>query len=296
MSKVIITLTNGTDDYDLVFTVLPSWVSQRWLGHVRLFVDAGQPWDDPERFYNFPQGRIGKSETVAKIHALASIIREYAPAVIDRLLGTDLNQDDLNYLHHIFEQYHGRYGEQDSNEFFRAAPRAVQDALADLNIWIHRYETLGGIPRFVATWKYKPYRDLLTPQALQQFTLHEDWGDLRLNYCEIGKTLYDFWHDNDQYVGDDNFVPQRHFCFDFTVRFSDATVQETQAIEEKIWQYFDSRADFFHAMGYFRHDPRLSLGSLTIGKLDTSRGRTEIFAAISHHQRLKNIRILDGRA
>lgn len=296
MSQVVITLTNGQSDYDLKFDLLPIAIAQKWLHHVRLFTAAGQPWDDDQRFYNFPHGRLGRIETAAKIRELAGIIKQYAPWTIQRSLQADLTQDDLNYLHHVFEQYHGLYDQQHNNEFFTHAPREVQDALGDLNIWIHRYETLGGIPRFVATWKYKPYRDVMTDEDLTHFSLHEQWGDLRLNYCEIGKTLYDLWHDNDQHIGQDAFVPQKHFCFDFTVRFSDADQQDIDALEQQIWQYFDQHRDFFHQSGYRRHDPALSLGGITIGKLDISAGKTEIFDAISRHQQMRHIRILGDSA
>ena len=51
---VIITLTNGQSDYDLKFKLKDIDIAQRWLKHLNLFIEAGQPWDDAERFYNFP--------------------------------------------------------------------------------------------------------------------------------------------------------------------------------------------------------------------------------------------------
>lgn len=296
MSQVIITLTNGQSDYDLVFNLLPISIAQRWLHHVGLFVAAGEPWDDAQRFYNFPDSTIGKIETMTKIQQLVDTIRSYAPTAIQRTFGDELVQDDLNYLHHVFEKYHGLYDQQYRNDFFRNAPKPVQDALGDLNIWIHRYETLGGMARFVATWKYKPYRDTMCAEDFQHFSLHEQWGDLRLNYCEIGKTLYDLWHDDDQHLGADAFVPQSHFCFDFTVRFSKETTEQIAHTEQQIWQYFDRNLEYFQQRGFKKHDPKLSLGGITIGKLDTTPGRDEIFAAVNQHQRLKHIRILDCKS
>jgi hypothetical protein len=168
----------------------------------------------------------------------------------------------------------------------------VQDALADLNIWIHRYETLGGMPRFVATWKYKPYRDNMAAEDYKLFSLNEEWGDLRLNYCEIGKTLYDLWHDNDAYIAPDAFQPLAHFCFDFTVRFTDTTAQQYREQEQQIWKYFDNHKDFFQKQGYIKHDPQLGLGSITIARLESTDTKQNIIDLIGQHQQFKNIQIV----
>jgi hypothetical protein len=291
MTQVLITLTNGIDNYDLRFDLLPIGIADRWLKHLQYFIDAGQPWDDSLRFYNFPHGRYGHKETIQHLKHLVATIRDYSPDIIDRDIGETLSRDDLNYLHHIFERYHGLYDQQDNNEFFRNAPVPVQVALGDLNIWIHRYETLGGIPRFVATWKHKPYRDELLPEDYQHFSLHEEWGDLRLNYCEIGKNLYDLWHDDDQWISEDAFVPQRHYCFDFTVRFTDQSFQQHSEVEQRIWKYFAQHREFFAKLGYEKPTKRLSLGGITIAKLDQSAEQDEIFRQISQHQCLKTIQI-----
>lgn len=262
---------------------------------MRLFIDAGQPWDDSQRFYNFSNDRYGHKETLLRIKQLIGIISDYAPDIVQREIGESLSQDDLNYLHHIFEIYHGLYDQQHCNQFFMNAPQEVQEALGDLNIWIHRYETLGSMARFVATWKYKPYRDNMLPEDFEHFSLYEQWGDLRLNYCEIGKTLYDMWHDNDHHMGADAFVPHSHYCFDFTVRFSELSDSDIQSIEKSIWQYYDVNQKYFQDRGFSKYDKRLSLGGITIGKLDISRGKQYIFDQISQHQTLKQIKIVDDQ-
>jgi hypothetical protein len=290
--KIIITLTNGQSDYNLQFGLVDCSVAHKWLKHLELFIEAGQPWDDSRRFYNFPDSAYPEPVVADHLKHLVKTIQEYAPDLITQELGTTITQDDLNYLHHVFELYHGLYDQQDSNEFYSRAPKTVQDALADLNIWIHRYETLGGMPRFVATWKYKPYRDAMTTEDYKLFSLKEEWGDLRLNYCEIGKTLYDLWHDNDAYIGPDAFQPQAHFCFDFTVRFTDTTAQQYHEQEQQIWKYFDNHIDFFQEQGYTKHDPQLGLGSITIAKLESTDTKQNIIDLIGQHQQVKNIQIV----
>jgi hypothetical protein len=290
--KVIITLTNGQSDYDLQFGLLDCSIAHKWLKHLELFIEAGQPWDDSRRFYNFPNTAYPESVVVEHLKHLITTIRDYAPDIITREPGTTITQDDLNYWHHVFEVYHGLYDQQDSNKFFCNAPKEVQDALADLNIWIHRYETLGGMPRFVGTWKYKPYRDDMDAEDYELFALKEEWGDLQLNYCEIGKSLYDLWNDNDAYIASEAFQPFAHFCFDFTVRFTNITADEYQDQEQQIWTYFDNHKDFFQEQGYIKHDPRLALGSITIAKLESTQSKQTVIDLISQHQQFKNIKIV----
>ena len=291
MPIVTITLTNHNTDYDLVFDLLDIPIAHRWLKEVKLFIKAGFPWDDAERFYNFPNSIWTKDRVIAKINQYIDTINNYSPGLVATRLNDDVTQDQLNYLHSIFEQYHGLYDQQSSNEFFSNSPYEVQSALGDLNIWIHRYESLGGIPRFVATWRGKPSRQPILDSDFDHFTLEESWGDLRLNYCEIGKHLYDLWHDNDVYVSAEAFKPQHWFAFDFTVRFTTYSLEHYQNEEQQIWEYFDRNQLEFKKLGYAAHDPKLALGSITIARLRKPTDQSTILNQIDLHQHLKSIHI-----
>lgn len=290
MSSIILTLTNQNSDLDLEFDVLEIDIAQRWLREVQLFIDAGQPWDDAHRFYNFASTPWNHHLVVQKLAQLVDTINQHQ-AVIDIDWQDHLSQDDLNRLHHVFERYHGLYDQQHTNDWFQSAPQAVQAALADLNVWIHRYETLGDIPRFVATWRYKPQRQPIQDHDFQHFSLVESWGDLRLNYCEIGKNLYDVWHDNDSYISAQAFRPQHWFAFDFTVRFTTHTQAYYQRQQQLIHAWFNQNLHKFESLGYHDfNDPKLALGGITVARLRGS-DKTQMLDHIDRHQCLKSIRI-----
>jgi hypothetical protein len=288
---ITITLTNHTSDYDLYFDVVDISIAHRWLQEVNLFIQNNQPWDDSTRFYNFPNTVWTQESTAKKIQQLCRTINAHSPGLVVIPNSSGITQDELNYLHNIFERYHGLYDQQSSNKFYSTAPAEVQQALGDLNIWIHRYESLGDIPRFVMTWRDKPGRQPIHDTDFQYFTLAEEWGDLRLNYCEIGKPLYDLWHDNDRYISAAAFKPQHWFAFDFTVRFTSHDPNYFGQVEDHIWNYFDDNSDMFANLGYKKHDPKLALGAITVAKLRQSQPRDVIMQMIDQHQTVKRISI-----
>ena len=292
MSTIQLTLTNSVTDYDLFFKLSDLDIAQRWLEQVQIFIDHKQPWDDTQRFYNFPNTVWNQESTAKKIQQLCKVINNHSPGLITVPNLSSITQDELNYLHNIFERYHGLYDQQASNQFYINAPIEVQRALGDLNIWIHRYESLGGIPRFVMTWRDKPGRLPIHDTDFQHFTLAEEWGDLRLNYCEIGKPLYDLWHDNDRYISAEAFKPQHWFAFDFTVRFTSHNASYFNQVENQIWTYFDQHTDMFSTLGYEKHDPKLALGAITVAKLQQHQPHDVIMQMIDQHQIVKSISIL----
>jgi hypothetical protein len=81
-------------------------------------------------------------------------------------------------------------------------------------------------------------------------------------------------------------------CFDFTVRFSESSKENSQDIEKNIWKYFDKNQEFFQSQGYKKYDPKLSLGSVTMGKLIQTQSKEQIIDMISKHQCLKSIKVL----
>lgn len=288
---ITIKLTNGYEDYDLKFELLDTAIAHKWLEELKIFVKNNCPIDDPTRFYNFPNSIYTKQYIVDYINNLITTINNYSPNLIDCYATLELTQDNLNYLHHIFEVYHGLYGEQDNNDFFKTAPIEVQQALADLNVWVHRYECFNSIPRFVCTWYGGPERKPLADSDYQHFSLHEEWGEIKINYCEVGKTLYDLYHDNDTYINPTAFKPLNFYSVDFTVRFTSKDQKFYSDLTNKVWDYFESNKKFFDKLGYSKYDPKLSLGWITVARIVTDKSRDEIINDISKYQRIKTIKI-----
>jgi hypothetical protein len=93
--------------------------------------------DNPDRFYGFGTAQQEQQRAVDMIQQCIATINAHDP-IIDREF--EYTQDGLNYLHNIFERYHGLLDQQTS-EYWLSAPSTVRQALANLNLAVHRCET-----------------------------------------------------------------------------------------------------------------------------------------------------------
>lgn len=230
-------------DLTLKFQIRSSPVAQLWVD--RMLGRNNWPLDHPDRFYGFGTPDEERDRAIAMIQNCISTINNHEP-IIDRQF--EYTQDCLNYLHNIFERYHGLLDQQNS-PYWQQAPVPVRKALAELNLAVHRCESVvaGSQPRFVCTWYGMPKTNTLSAE-LQK--IHGDWrikfGTVYLNYCEIGKTVEDLANDNDKYITDDAFKPFSHYSADFNVSFHNRDLSE---IYGSVQNYIARHQDFFVAHG-----------------------------------------------
>lgn len=220
-----------------------SFVS-RWIERVQTAQDL-YPIDDPARFYGFGDYKSQVADAINRINSCVTVINSYSP-MVERTL-TDVNdQETLNYLHHIFEIYHGLLDSQ-VDDFWNNAPDTVRQALADLNLCVHRCESVarGANPRHVVTWYGLPKDKLLNINDYKLFTDEWQFGTVMLNYAEIGKTLEHLAADNDKYIQQKAFQPFKHYSADFVVKFWDTDPLQINEKRVKINEYYDANPDFF---------------------------------------------------
>jgi hypothetical protein len=232
----------GTDgDFKLRFQIRNTPVAQLWVE--RMQARGQYPLDHPDRFYGFGTLEQEQSRAVEYIQNCIATINAHE-VIIHRPF--EYTQDCLNYLHNIFECYHGLLDQQNS-EYWNRAPDTVRRALAELNLAVHRCETVATRthPRLVCTWYGMPKTHRLDLALQKQYGQSQiEFGTVYLNYCEIGKTVEDLAQDNDKYIGDDAFRPFDHYSADFNIQFYDRDLTEDYS---KVQQYIDDHQDFFVA-------------------------------------------------
>ena len=237
---LLIHLSQGLE---LQFKIRTTLLAELWVE--RMQARGSYPLDHPDRFYGFGSQLEERIRAEIMIQQCITTINQHTP-IIEREFGW--SQDCLNYLHNIFERYHGLLDQQTS-EYWQQAPDQVKQALSELNLAVHRCETVleGTKPRFVCTWFGMPKTMKLDPAQLAQWGETQiQFGTVYLNYCEIGKTVEDLAHDNDAYIGEDAFRPFGHYSADFHVAFFN---HDLSFKEPGMQQYIDQHQDFFLAHG-----------------------------------------------
>lgn len=294
MSSVFIDLCspeNPNDVYTLEFEVLDTVIAKRWLDLLQLAQKLNYTIDDINRFYGFDLPEVEKAKALALINNCIDQINSHKK-IIDRKLDTVDDQDTLNYLHHIFEEYHGLLDQQNT-EFWNSCPKYVQHALAMLNIYVHRCESaVKSKRRFTVTYYSLPKVCKLEESDYDLFTPYRTFGTMYLNYVEIGKTLTDFWHDDDKYIHEDAFKPFDYFSADFAVTFTDDNKADKDRIVKEVWQYYKQNENFFKSKGYEYLDKRLTPAAILPVANLVYYNKQEIIDNIACRQQIKAVRVI----
>lgn len=276
------------DVYAIEFKIKEHAVAQKWAYLVSV-ANKKYSIDDPGRFYGFFDKEDLIRRALDKINNTIDIINS-SENIIDRHLTDIVDQDTLNYLHHIFEVYHGLLNTQTS-EFWSRAPIQTRKALADLNIYVHECESLGRNSRppiaHAVTWYKMPKITKLTNDDYGLFEMGAKFGTINLLYTEIGKTLEDLSIDNDQYIFDTAFKPFRFLSADFMVTFYDDN--EIQSKYLKIKEYYDKNVKFFTDRGLEWGHPYLSPGTVVLANIKNT--SDDIINKLKSRQWVKSINI-----
>jgi hypothetical protein len=278
------------NEITLQFQILNNPLSQLWLE--RMACRDQYSLDHPDRFYGFNSKEQEEVRAMEMMQSSINTINNYRPIITKQITSVG-DQDTLNYLHNIFERYHGLLDQQDQ-EFFASAPQEVKQALADLNINVHRCEATvrGSRPRFVCTWYGLPKTKTLTDDMLQYGTLNPKFGSVCLNYCEIGKTLEDLTQDRDNYISDEAFKPFNYYSADFNVGLHEETVAYAAEKCHRMRDYFNQHIDFFHDRGYDSYcNPRLLPLRFPVAELIETMPREQLLKEIQQRQLVTKVTI-----
>ena len=278
-------------DLTLKFELLASPLTELW--QERMQARGDYPLDHPDRFYGFNSHEEEVKRAEFYIRSCIDTINNYQ-RLIDRPFTSYQDQDCLNYLHNIFERFHGQLEQQDT-EFWLQAPHEVRQALANLNLAVHRCETVdrGARPRFVCTWYGMP-KTLHIPveHMLKYGTMSTFFGTVYLNYCEIGKTLEDLTTDRDQYIGDNMFKPYDFYSADFVVKFWNDSTEEITNRMTRMEEYYNQNREFFLKQGYAKfNDPRLLPLRFPVARLIETMPREQLLEEIKQRQYVNRVYI-----
>jgi hypothetical protein len=287
MTSEYLIITLGNDhSIELKFRIRPTALAELWLD--RMQQRHPYPLDHPDRFYGFDDPAKEKSRAVSMIQRCIGIINNHE-CIIEREF--EYTQDCLNYLHNIFEMYHGLLDQQTS-DYWMQAPDDVRLALAELNLAVHRCEdaAMSADPRLVCTWFGLPKIYCLSQEIQREYgeTIVK-FGTVYLNYCEIGKTVDDLASDNDAYISDEAFKPFGHYSADFNVAFHDRDPTEKYP---QIQNYIEQHSDFFLAKGITNvYNTQAQPLYFPVADLEYSGSREYLIEHISSQQFVREVKL-----
>jgi hypothetical protein len=261
---------NQLEPLTLRFKLTNYDITQRWAQKVQYSIENYQI-DDPCRFYGFDSFEIEKQKAITAINKCIDTINNYVPNFVTKRVSDPIEQDTLNYLHHIFEVYHGLLNQP--HEFFLSAPVEVQQALAQLNVQVHRCEGLVSTtgrrqpPTHMVTWYNLRKQETLEMSDYEHFTDFFEFGTIYLLYTEIGKTLQDLTIDEDHYIHDDAYRPFRHYSSDFVVRFYGMSTDTWRKLRIRYKKHYDQNKDFYDSKGLPYSHPYNRPGNIPLAKL-----------------------------
>lgn len=291
MEKLIIEYC-ATDNFEstliLTYKLRTHSLVDKWINLVTK-AQAQYQIDAPDRFYGFGPISTQVQNALNEINSCIATINQHK-IIINRSLTRIDNQDTLNYLHHVFEMYHGLLDQQ-THDYWLTSPINVRQALANLNVLVHKCESItrGANPRHVVTWYGLPKTETLNVGDYRLFEQDVTFGTVYLNYVEIGKTLEDLANDNDKYIADDAFQPFRHYSADFAVKFWNG--RQTNKERDILKEYYEKNKEFFIRKRLPRDHPLLTSGTIPVADLvytDASTVLTEVEA----HQLVKSVTFL----
>lgn len=290
MSHILNIELKGKDVFTLQFEILNNPFASAWL---KKWHTNQYKLDDPTRFYGFDDTKKEIKRAEEYIKKCINTINKFEP-IIEKQFVSINDQDTLNYLHNIFEKYHGLLDHQ-NHDFWNRAPVDVKQALAELNIAVHRCETvsrnLTGRPRLVCTWFGIPKEETLSTDDMKMHgELIPAFGTVCLNYVEIGKTLADLTVDNDKYIADEAFRPFNFYSLDFVIRFYEFTAEEIRVKLTEMKKYFDLHQEFFAERDYKNfNDPKLLPLFFPIARLIETMPQEELIKEIKKRQYVSKV-------
>lgn len=237
--------TNLSDSVSVPFLLYQTAVTAKWVERVNAAQSLGHAIDAPDRFYGYGTYQEQATQALNSVQTCINTINQHC-RIIDRQLTDVQDQDTLNYLHNIFELHHGLLDQQTSPSWANS-PREVQQSLAELNVLVHRCESInaGSVKRHVVTWYGLPKTKQLDESDYQHFI--DNWlaGTVYINYVEIGKTITDLALDRDQYISSQAFKPFKFYSADFGVKISASDPQKVAERLAQVREYYQKNIDFF---------------------------------------------------
>ncbi len=194
---------------------------------------------------------------------------------IPQLAHPKMGQNELNQLHHHFENLMGQ--SWNPSPFLQNLPQKIHESIRALNDLVHDFEYSSRTQnpphghRVVSGFQLRtiPYHQQLIPgDCFSEFTFENQAGDIVTDYCQLGKNWSEVCEDNDEHIKQENISPLRYFSSSFICNFHDLPSIEAEQLRAKVIAFIDKK----RLMGWNVQgtDPKNALGHIPLARLRTA--------------------------
>jgi hypothetical protein len=299
MKFCIIFTNNDNEEYTLKYKVYNTPIAVKWYESLcKQVLNKDNKVKESDRLYNFPDDEWNEEKIVSELNKCIETINSKTKVIMHTAF-VGMPQEQLNHLHHYFEELRG--ASKNSADYYLNASPNERLALERYNVIIHRAEnfylentinTSKVSPRIVVTFKGRK-KELLADNDYEYFTLHRKFGEVYINYCEVGKPLYDVYKDNDDIVGEDNIRPLKWYSPDFTAYFFNRPIETVENFLQGMDLWWDQNNNYLTALGFTKGDPKNAIGNIPVAMLESSLTSKEIVLAISEYNNIDRVEIYD---
>lgn len=275
------------DTYIIHFAVYDNEISKKWYTELKKTCEVSQIVYEPDRIYDFSRNYWNEQKIVDELNICIDSINKKEILIKEKAYSS-MDQNLLNILHHYFEILRG--GVLTPGKFWLSADDAQRYFLGRYNILIHRMESIlvhkdQLCPRVVCTFCGYERKELIL-EDYDYFKTSLIAGEAYINYCEVGKPLYDVFRDGDKIVGDDNIRPLRYYSPDFgfhlvDIKFSDMT------------EWWKENREKLETLKFYENDKKNAIGSIPVAKVQSEKTMEEIVTDLTFFDKINRVACYD---
>ena len=291
MREFCVEFAKGDCQLTLTYQCYDTPLAVRWYDLLSEVLATDPRLRENDRLHDFPHSDWTESTVVDRINACIDIINTQSATISERAVRLG-GRHQLNQLHLRFEQLRG--GILTPSQLWQDADDSLRAAINDLNLLIHRLEDLLDADALSEPWPHivvtfcNFQRRPLEPQDYALFTTDTQFGEVYLNYCEVGKALWNVYFDGDSVIGDDNIRPLRYYSPEMVLKFYHSTQRSELP---KFWAWWDDNAAHLSELGFHKDDANLSIGAIPVARLKTAMDRDKLINAVSGYDRVNRVYI-----
>ncbi len=260
---------NSREQKGLEYAVLENSTAQAWFECLKQAARQSEIFE-ADRWYNIESSRYSSIKDLAEeLTEVIAKLNQLEPSLINYQFDFENIQKSVNDLHIHFADSHlvkNRINEKTLMDWHR------------FNDLLHAFESIERSEKverelgqknasIILTFKNN-FKKELQDSDYKRFTIAKSFGSVYINYCQVGRHLFELFNAQDEIAEDEHILPLQYMSADSYFWFGPSTGK--QGFENKmkaIESWFIKNQERFAKLGFEWGDPHLGLGWIPVAEL-----------------------------